>query len=362
MLQRAPMPEGVPNPHGERAFLINFCSVVRETLRAVWAEESADDLTCQARAEWLLSNFYVDHLSVFSLVSLPRSGHDERYLSAVSLALLLSQAMPLSSRRHEQRLSVRQRYFDWLWRRILRPRFAAEPHLPGMVADVLKKSLPEVQEALTAMGPLPAVLRVLRHFFDDLPAPVQDELRRDPAFMARIGLRSLRTAMIDGVAFEQVAFWRAAREAINGREATIMPVNMTMEVRLRPVESPSNRHAVGFDHPVTGDRKAVTAAILELLHESPIEREATLHRNRPWLDCPSETFDQLAADIVAREEWLQGIKRTEALFNSSATVYYACLYEQLSTHDQLQSDDLVPPSADGLVTNGVSLLQTNKGV
>src|SRR4029450_7482943 len=64
MRQRAPMPEGAPNPHGEIAFLINFCSVARETLRAVWAEESADDLTCQARAEWLLSNLYVDYLSI----------------------------------------------------------------------------------------------------------------------------------------------------------------------------------------------------------------------------------------------------------------------------------------------------------
>lgn len=349
MLQRAPMPAGAPNPHGEIAFLINFCSVVSETLVAVWAEESVDDLTCQAHAEWLLANLYVDHLSVFNLVSLPRPEHDERYLSAVSLARLLSQAMTLSSRRHGQLMSIRRRYFDWLLRRILRPRFAAEPHLLGMVADVLKKSLPEARDALTPMGPLPAVLGVLRNFFDDLPAPVQDELRRDPAFMACIGLRSLRTAMIDGVAFEQIAFWRAAREAINGREATIMPMNMAMEVRLRPVESPSNRHAVGFDHPVTGDRKVFTADLLELLHESPIEREATLHRNRSWLDCPSEIFDQLVADIVAREEWPQRMERTEALFNSSATLYYARLYEQLSTHDQLQFDDLLPPSADGLV-------------
>src|SRR5262249_7417882 len=142
-------------------------------------------------------------------------------------AHLLSQAMPLPSRRHGQRLSIRQRYFDWLLRRILQPRFAAEPHLLGMVADVLKKSLPEVQDALSASGPLPAALALLRHFFDDLPAPLQDELRRDPTFMARIGLRSLRTAMMDGIAFEQIAFWRAAREAINGREATVMPVNMT---------------------------------------------------------------------------------------------------------------------------------------
>jgi hypothetical protein len=115
----------------------------------------------------------VDHLSVRNLVSLPRSEHDEHYLSAVSLAHLLAQAMPLPSGRHGQHLSIRQRYFDWLLRRILQPRFAAEPHLLGMVADVLKKSLPEVQDALSAMGPLPAALGVLRHFFDDLPAPVQ---------------------------------------------------------------------------------------------------------------------------------------------------------------------------------------------
>lgn len=349
MLQRAPMPEGAPNPHGEIAFLINVCSVVRETLMAVWAEESADDLTCQARAEWLLTNLYVDHLSMFTLASLPRSEHNELYLSAVSLALLLSQAMPLPSSRHRQRLSVRHRYFDWLWRRVLQPRFAAEPDLPGMVADALKRSLTEGQDALTAIGPLPMIMGVLRHFFDDLPAPVQDALRRDPAFMTRIGLTSLRTAVLDGVVFDHVALWQAAREAINGREATIMPVNMTTEVRLHPVESSSNRYAVGFDHPVTGNGRVFTRSLLGLLRESPLEREATLHQNRPWLDCPSETFDQLVADIVAREEWLQGVERMEALCNSSATVYYARLHERLSTHDQLQYDDLLPPSADGLV-------------
>jgi tetratricopeptide (TPR) repeat protein len=347
ILQRPPMPDGSPNKDGELAFLLSLDRAIINALVELWATEN-DESTCRARVEWLMTNLYVDHLGLRKLISLPGSEQDALYLVAITLAGLISQAMALGPSRSNDRPLARHRYFDWLFSRVLRKRFRADPHLVVVVADVLKKTLLDVQEETLEEKPPEIVITwVLQEFYQDLPKPIRDELGHDTDFMASIGFRP--TVTIDGLHFDPDNFWRAAAEAVNGREATIVPIELDEEVNFEPFDDGHGQRVFCFNHPVTGEREVVSSNGLDLLLDSPMEREAALRRHRNWFDCPDETFEQVVAEIVSTEDPWRRIEEAESWRNSSAAIYYANLYQQLSERQQFQVTDLLPPSAEGLL-------------
>jgi len=215
-LQQPPMPAGAANKDGEIAFLLSLGHAVAEALVELWMSGTQDEVTCLIRrAEWLLTNLYVDYLGLRNLSAQPQLEQDaQHYLVAISLAGLISQAIAFTPGAAGDEYPLRKRYFDWLFNRVLGRRFEVNPRLVVTVADILKATLMNIRRQVVEKDQVPVVIGLLQAFYEDLPEPIQKELWRDTDFMASIGIRPMTVFHIDGLAFDPGDFWRAAREAI----------------------------------------------------------------------------------------------------------------------------------------------------
>jgi hypothetical protein len=345
ILQR-PMMEGCPNEYGELAFLLGLGRAFTNVFVELWTTGEDDEVTRQARADWLLANLYIDHLGLFKVTDLPRAQQDDRYMIATSLTGLIVHATSFAPKR----AAARRDYFGWLFHRILRRRFDADPNLVLLVADLLKKTLLDTiqREALQNL-PEPVLIWLLQKFYDDLPATIRDELEHDTDFMARIGLTNLPAITIDDLNFGEDDFIRAANEAVNGRKANITPLGSEVEITFQPVEDHPGELIFSFDHPVTGDKKVVVGDNLVLWLGSPSQREVLLRRKRQWFDCPQQKLGEIIAEIASMEEPQRRMEAVEVWRSTSAAEYYSNLDKKLRKQRDFHFDDLLPPSAEGLL-------------
>ena len=127
-------------------------------------------------------------------------------------------------------------------------------------------------------------MKLLQFLYNDLPDPIQEELSRDTDFMAKIDFRLRPYAEAFGLNFDHDEFFKAASEAMNGREAILSTLERDREVKFIPFKLDNGNKAICLDEPET-EKKVISEATLELLLESSEEREAVLRRNRSWFDC-----------------------------------------------------------------------------
>jgi len=347
ILQRPSEDEGAPNRQGETAFVLGLGRAVHDTIFALWTTEADNEIECRARGEWLLSNVYIDYLALRNLTLLSEPEYDNLYPVAVSLVMLFSEAFVPEPIKVDDETSVRRKYFGWLFNRVLRRRFDADPQLVAATANILKSVLNAQKEAVKD-APEDQVIWLLQAFYEDLPEPIRDELGHDAEFLASIGITSTLAISIDGFHFDPGDFFRAATEAINNREATIAPVDSDEEIVFRPLDDSRNRVAFLLECPTSGFRRSVVTDDLGLLLDSPREREAVLRRNRHWFDCSESEFARAVADIVSTRDPRRRMEQAASWRQSSAAVYYESLYDQLSNREPFLATDLLPPRLAGL--------------
>ena len=196
--------------------------------------------------------------------------------------------------------------------------------------------------------PVDVVVKLLQLLYDDLPNPLREELSRDTDFMAKIGFRLRPYAEAFGLNFDHDEFFKAASEAINGREAILSTLERDREVKFIPFKLDNGNKAICLDEPEI-QQKVISEDTLELLLESSEEREAVLQRNRSWFDCPRKTFEKAVAEIVSIEEPGRRIEKARSWIKNSAAVYYSKLYKNIETQPDFSISDLRPPSTEGLL-------------
>lgn len=349
VLQQPPLPRSAPNPDGEIAFILNLARAVSEAIIGLWLDEAISEEDRLACAEWILSSLYLNHLGLRNLTSLSTPDQDEQYLVAISLVGLLSQAIALGPSRNAEERTARRSYFDWLFNRVLRRRFNADPHLLETVVELLKSLLAAQESTMSNqdIGPS-ALMWFLQAFYEDLPEPIQDEMWLDTDLMAKIGIRPMYAITVGDLSFAPDDFFRAASEAVNGRRATVTAINVDEEVTFEACSDPSTPGAFCFEYPETGERQAFVNQDLELLLDSPTGREALLRRNRHWFDCSEDMFNQAVAEIVSTEDPRRRVEEVREWRGQSAAVFYDELYRDLEEQKAFGFDDLRPPSAEGL--------------
>lgn len=347
LFQHPPLPDSGPNPAGELAFIISLEREISKALVELWRDTIDKTDIRSARAEWLLSNLYIDLLGLTQVTSWPRTEPDDRYLMAVSLMGLISQAIALKVGHNGEVNVARRDYFDWLYWRVLQAQFDKDSNLVRAVVDMLKTTLRGFRKEKYKNVPKRVVIWVVQKFFEDLPALIRGELARDPDFMADLDFRL--TVPIDDLNFASDDFWSAATEAINGRLAAIVAIGSNKPVIFAPFDHPQGRPAFSFKHPVTQEEKIVKGDELALLGDSPPAREAALRQLRRWFDSYDDVFEQAIAKIMTIESPPSRIEAATWWRDSSAVVYYASLHRQLKQDAGFQFDDLLPPSADGLL-------------
>lgn len=346
-LQRPPMPEGAPNQFGEIEFIIGINRVAASALIEVW-KANEEEYKHRVRSEWLLSNIYLDLPTLARITWSQTTEQDDRYRLTVELSGLVVQAIQLDWRGAEGEVSPRRRYLDWLYERVLRTRFEADPGLVAGVADYVREYLVEMREDAEKKGQSPEVSLLLGLFYSDLPKPLQKELSLDTDFMESISVRYSKATTVGDFSFDADEFGRAASEAVNGRETRLVPIDHDAEVTFAPLEQQSDSNGMRLVNP-DGDEIDVRDDILAVLSDSATKREAILRKNRRWFDCPEDEFEQAVAEIASDDDPQRRLDETEAWRSSSAAAFYTNLYDRLAQYPVFELSDLRPPNAEALV-------------
>lgn len=353
ILQKPPIPHDVSNKNGEIAFVLSLSHVMAETLIEVWADEE-NDITLRARSNWLIENIYLDHLALLNVTAVPRSRQDDLFLVAISVAGLMFQAFRLIKQsKDKSRNSSVKSFFDWIYDCVLRKRLEADPQLLPKLADALKKYFQNAREKPLKEYPADVVIWIFQKLYVALPEPIRDEIRLDTDFMASMGYETLTTVGFGDLNFNANGFWKVACEAVNGNEAAISPIGSDKEIKLHPFIDKNGLRTFGFTHPETGQRFVIGDFDVELLLNSPIEREKAMRNNRQWLDCTNTIHERIIAEIVLIDDPQHRIEEARIWRDSSATFFYANLNNKL--HDKFlrqepfNNSDLLPKSAEGLL-------------
>ncbi len=348
-LRRPPNRDEVPQRPGEDNVVFSIAHAVNGALGWLWAADEDDD-ACQARAEWLLDALYIDQPTIHSLVRRSGSREMTMHVVAVGLVNLLVVMLPPVSFGAPVDDRARRRYMVWLFERILRRHFEDEPHLAGTVADVVANTLSAYLEGCLADGESGhQVVGRLRAFYGDLPKQLQDELGRHAGFMERIGIVLRATIGVGDLVFDRDDFLRAAGQAINGRDATVVAIDPAMPVALHAGDGGDEQAILILAHPHTGENMVVEGDDLDLLRDSPSAREASLRHHREWFDCSDAELHLAVARIVVDDDPLARIEGAASWREASAAVYYDDLSSHLRGHAQFRDTELPPPTMAGLL-------------
>ncbi len=346
-----PAPAGrAPELAGEDAFLDSSAGAIAAALAYLWAMDD-DDIAGRARAEWVLDALYLDGPSWRRVATPSRPGRGDIYDGAGGLVTLLAYALPIDTQAHPEAATARRRYRDWLYGRLLGPRCEAEPPLVVAMADMVRTILLLIREDGLRDTPVDVVVATLQTLHEELPAPIRGELERDVALMARLGYEVRPRVAVGGLAFDPDAFWAAARDALDGRDATLVPDDATEPVTFTKVDDRPGHDAIYLAEPGTGRRIDVATDDLGLLRASVAGREEFLRRHREWFDGPDAVVDRAIAEIATTEDPQGRMDKVAEWRRSSAAVYNARLPSLLARRGAapLRDTDLLPPSVDGLL-------------
>jgi len=344
-----PLPTGrAPEQAGERAFLHSLAHATADTLEQVWAMDDNVEV-CRACAEWVLESLYLDDLSWQRITLASRLERADIYTAAGGFMTLLAHSLPIDRQARPEVAPARQRYKDWLYDRLLGPRFKSEPTLVVAVADMMKNVLLLIREAALRDNPVAVVVKTLQILYEELPPPIRNELEHDQDFIAQLGYEFRERVSVGGLDFQPDTFWVAAREAINGHDAPIVPDNTATPVTFKRADDRPGQDAIFFQDPTTGRRVDVAIDDLGLMLDSVAEREALLRRHREWFDGPDEFVDRAVAEIATTEDPKERIDKVAAWRRASAAMYYGLLPYHLSQQRPLPVGDLLPPNVEGLL-------------
>lgn len=340
------LPEAPP----ESAFSAALANAIGEALAGLWSTTDDDETANSARASWITGNLHRGHLCVFESTDPPPSDDDTRYAVAVSLAGLVAPGLGLEPDQTGGTPAPRARYMEWVFSNVLRKRFDADPRLLPAFGDVLKRTVIAIRDAMTEHVSLAKAIPRIQGFYNDLPEPIREELRKDAQFMGNIGLEFVASVGVDDLRFDPDEFWQAAMMAMNGQQAKVRPMGVDVgEVTFMPPEGGDANRGLCFDHPSSGTEVAVTDDALELLLESVEEREACLTARRHWFDCSDDEFGRTVAEIVCIESPRRRVDAATQWRDASATVHYAQLHHEFRTQGQLNFGRLLPPDVNGLL-------------
>ena len=344
LIQPATQTKGAAQPLGEIRFFIKLRQAVTGALFAVWSRNE-DRTTREAWCDWILTSLYTEHIRHIFGEATDAPGDVGRQDVATSISELLLAALEgadyVGPKKGE--------FLRWLEERVLRVKFEADPLLVAAVSETVKPHLTGVVEHVTKMRPQGNVYGLIQSFYETVPVVVRREFDRDDTFMAGIGLRIVERIEVAGFRFPVEEYWRAASEAVNGREATVKIGGHAEPAKFRPLQKSATAPGFRFRHPEAKKEVSLKGEHFKLLSESPSERGDALQRLSVLIDCNKRDLESLTIEIVGEENPRKRMDMFNTRRESSAPVFYHELLIGFTKTGRLDPSVLTPNSADGLM-------------
>nr|WP_322715961.1 hypothetical protein [Nostoc sp. ChiQUE02]MDZ8228816.1 hypothetical protein [Nostoc sp. ChiQUE02] len=347
-------PENFYNFQNEFNFILTCFRATEDAIVAGWQEKDLTEDYAVAYANWIVTNLYTGTFGILHLSSVSNTENNGYNFVAVDISGLYIRGIGLLEQtdiEEQEKLTRRQRYFNWIDQQISQKRFRVNPEVAKITAHILHTAIiensmkPQEDETQNIVNKL-----ITREFYEDLPKIVSREIESDTSFMEWLGYEVFELIYINSFVFIGAEFWLTVEKAINEGEAFVEAkqpqINCNIQRNLvdefsqiiLEIKSEDNSLNQVFDDP-----------LLLLLSNNRNIYKQILEQHRLWFDCDNETFEQFTNEIISLENARERFRRAKAFRDDSVARFYTILDNKIKNNNSFSLEDLTPPSTDGLL-------------
>lgn len=340
-LRVAPSKQGLPL---EWPFLLASGASVINAVVELWEANETFELV-RPRAEWVLRNLYTpDRGRGFTQAE--RSAGVDHHLEAVALSSLLTH--PIKFDLAPPSRHARREYLKWIYQRLLRRRFEADPHLGTTTLDAFKTTmLQSVEGSEKARKHLPLARALMRELFMDLPDELRAKLAEDGDFLGKLGVSMHSVVHLGPHHVNSEELWHAAMTVLRTREGvTVKSGSCELVVKLH--EELGERQLVIEDAPARMNY-VLPSELIGVLSDSVAERESALRRIARVFDLTRSSTEEAIARIASLSDAAQRAMEVASLRGSSAQNGYLELERKLKEHEAVEESDFIPQAVQTIV-------------
>ncbi len=330
-LRTAPVIEGQTL---EWPFLLDSSAAVLDAMQAVWYQQGQDK-DCAKKAKWILDHLYTPDRGRSSALG-NVSPESDMMMEAVALGgLIASTCAGFALDEHGQ--SRRRAYLNWLYHRLILPRFETDAELRevtlSQVTQLLYVLHPQKRQTRRETG---AIAQLFKLWLGSLPEQISDRVAADNGLMNTLGVKITRSVVIGDMHFGTAKFWSAARELLR----TGTPVSLGQG---RLISYPQNGLTFLITENVqTGEKSLLEDFPLELLASTTSQREKAIIHAIQSFDLPQRDADNLRQVLRDEDSPAKVMERLVLLRAQSAQHFYRALEEKLCKNLPVALSDLIP--------------------
>jgi hypothetical protein len=334
LLRIAPVEQGLAV---EWPFLLESGASVINAVVELWEDDLASD-SARPRAEWVLRNLYTPDRGR-SFTSAERSADIDLRLEAVALNALLTHTLRFGLT--EDARQARRSFMEWVYHRLIRSRFEADPHLRTATLDAFKQLMSQsVDTATTHREHRRLAAAIIRALVTDLPDDLGTLLAQDGEFLTRLGLSRNPVMRIGPHRLNPDELWNVGAEVLRTCGTALIKAGEHDLVIKLVQDSAQGDQLVVEDQPARM-QYIVLADVLGILSDSVSERESALRSISRFFDLPRAANEEAVARIAALGDPAARVMEIAKLRGRSATTDYAELERKLTRHEAVGESDFM---------------------
>ncbi|WP_348270072.1 hypothetical protein P8936_06485 [Edaphobacter paludis] len=318
----------------EWPFLLDSSAAVLDAMQELWYQKGQDK-DCAKKAQWILDHLYTPDRGRSSALG-NISPESDLMMEAVALGgLIASTWAGFGLDEHGQ--SRRRAYLNWLYHRLILPRFETDADLRevalSQVTQLLRVLRPQKRQTRKDAG---AIAQLFKLWLGSLPEEIRDRVAADNGLMNSLGVKITRSVVIGDMHFDTAKFWSAARELL--RMST--PVSLGQG---RLISHPQNGLTfLATENLQTGEKSLLEEVPLEILASSTSQREKALAHVIKSFDLTQREADNLRQVLRDEDSPAEVMERLVLLRTQSAQHFYRALEEKLRKNMPIALSDLIP--------------------
>lgn len=329
---------------GEFQWLMDIREAVAAAIQECWRR--ADTKTAFARSSWLLNSL---HFDMGAFIDLFASGAQVetpvRPFIADALRFFLA-GTSLPTVTSDSPHSTRRIFYRWLYFRIIAPMVRANPGAAPEIGTEVSQVFDSY--AAAAGGVNRNIAAAMALLYQDIPAAMREIVPVPTIIRQYFGEPGGELGVsVAGFAFPFTEFWRAASEAVGGREASLRTFD---GMDCTAIPGITNELGRGASIRVSSGRDdlPITSEFLPLLSNNIDTRRQFLERHNDFFDLPRLQRVDTVSSIASVDDPAERIELIRNSCQLSMPYFYRELSERFRSGSRLNPEDLFPGTWDAL--------------
>jgi hypothetical protein len=318
----------------EWPFLLDSSAVVLDAIHALWSSRGSS-AGIEKKADWLMTHLYLADRGRSS--ALPHvTAESDLLIEAMTLGGMIA-ATCVGFDNDDRGRSARRDYLNWLYHRVLAPRFESDPDLKEATFSQTRLILESLRSPDRDDAPAAAALAVImKSWIDDLPEEIRNRIAADNGLLESFGVKMHVAVSVGNTQFDARKFWVAAQDVLRtGKPVSIGAFQLFSLSR-------DGLSLLATEDVRTGEKSLLEEAPLEILSSRASQRELALEKITKAFDLPQRDTDNLKRLLSDERSPAKVMERIAILKEQSAPQFYRRLKGKLERREQISRSDLIP--------------------